>query len=77
MARYSEKRLWEAHYAYGEAKFGKRRWERANFGWYSEDRSISSKVYALLRKGQTIQILTTTWDKGKGQPYHEICNYHI
>jgi hypothetical protein len=74
MARYSEEALFKAHDKMGLAKFGKRRWDRANIGWASGDRFISSKVYAL-KAGQKIVILTTEWCKGNKQPMHVFSDY--
>lgn len=74
MARYTEKRLLKIHDAYGRAKFGNKRWERANFGWAQGYRDIASKVYALTTKQRT-QILSTEWKRGETQPHHLIEDY--
>lgn len=51
-----EKLLWDAHDKEGKKRF-KRRWEKCNFGWYTEDYSISSKVY-----GSNPQVLMSYMD---------------
>ena len=54
-----EDRLAVAHDKEGRKRYGKKRWENANFGWSQEHWAICSKVY-----GDPCVILTTEL-KGK------------
>lgn len=38
-------KLVRVHEAEGKKRFGKKRWSMANIGWYTDDISITSKVY--------------------------------
>lgn len=55
--RFSMRKLESVHYKEGVKRYGKKRFDGANFGWYADDRSIASKVY-----GDPIAILTSTWE---------------
>lgn len=56
--------LIDIHCQAGEKRYGKRRWSQANLGWFSDLNSISTKVYALNRKKETM-IFTTSFIEGR------------
>ena len=51
-------RLLKAHIEELDKRYGHKRASRANIGWYSDNTSISTKVYPL-KAGQKTKVLTS------------------
>lgn len=68
MSQSREDKLWSAHGKEGKKRFGSR-WKDANTGWYSEQDSVSSKVY-----GKPCMIFTSYYHNY--EIYHEEDHYH-
>jgi hypothetical protein len=64
MKKYSEDWLIQEHIKEGNKRYGKKRMDNCNLGWYMEDRSICSKVY-----GDPCMILSTYYKNGEF--YHD------